>query len=82
MKNLDLLVAFAGGAIAGAVLGILMAPEKGEDTRKKISDYACDKSDDAKKKLKTYLDSKGINVHWGELNDLVDELIDDDILAK
>ncbi len=82
MKNLDLLIAFAGGAIAGAVLGILMAPEKGEDTRKKITDYATDKSDDAKKKLKTYLDSKGIKLHWGELNDLVDELIDDDILHK
>lgn len=37
MKALNVLAAFVGGAIAGAALGILMAPEKGEDTRAKIA---------------------------------------------
>ena len=42
MKTLGYISAFIGGAIAGAALGILMAPEKGSDTRSKISDAVDD----------------------------------------
>ena len=48
MKTLGYISAFIGGAIAGAALGILMAPEKGSDTRTKISDSVddfCNKHD-------------------------------------
>lgn len=38
MKNLSVLAAFIGGAVAGAALGILFAPEKGDDTRAKIAE--------------------------------------------
>jgi gas vesicle protein len=31
-----LLIVFAAGAVAGAAAGLLLAPAKGEDTRKKI----------------------------------------------
>lgn len=39
-------LAFIGGAAVGAAVGILLAPEKGSDTRKKILSRAKDLADD------------------------------------
>lgn len=37
MKALGYIGAFLGGAIAGAAAGLLLAPESGAETRKKIA---------------------------------------------
>jgi hypothetical protein len=59
MKGLNILAAFLGGAAIGAALGILFAPEKGEDTRQKIKDI---------------LREKGIKLNRSEMDELVDKI--------
>ncbi len=46
-----ILAAVAAGIAAGAVLGILFAPDKGSETRKKITDHGKKISDDIKDRL-------------------------------
>ena len=59
MKVMNVLAAFLGGAAVGAALGILFAPEKGEDTRQKIKDI---------------LREKGIKLNRSEMDELVDKI--------
>ena len=65
MKSLGYIGAFLGGAIAGAALGILVAPEKGQETRVKITDA-----------IEDFLKKHNIKLSRKEVGDLVDDIQD------
>ena len=65
MKALGYIGAFLGGAIAGTALGILLAPEKGSDTRNKISDTVSD-----------FCKKHNLKLSRKEVDDLVDDIKD------
>ena len=65
MKTLGYIGAFLGGAISGTALSILLAPEKGSETRTKIGDAVDD-----------FCKKHNIRVSRKEVEDLVDDIKD------
>ncbi len=50
------LLGIAAGAAAGATLGLLFAPAKGETTRKRIAEKSAGYAEDVKEKFGEYID--------------------------
>lgn len=63
MKSLGYIGTFLGGAIAGAAIGLLVAPERGKDIRGKIT-----------RTVEDFLDEHNIKLSRKEVGDLVDNV--------
>lgn len=55
MKTDKVILGVLGGLAAGAIMGILFAPDKGKSTRKKIKDASDDYADELKEKFDSAL---------------------------
>ena len=57
MSNSKTLLGFLAGAAVGSILGILFAPDKGTETRRKITETSGDLTDSLKSKFNDFVDS-------------------------
>ncbi|MEO8962535.1 MAG: YtxH domain-containing protein [Ginsengibacter sp.] len=57
MSSGKVLASVLAGAAAGVILGILFAPEKGVDTRRKIAEKGSDAADSVKSKYNEFADT-------------------------
>ncbi len=85
MKTLGYIAAVIGGAVAGATAALLLAPEKGEDTRAKLQDYAkeyYDKIDikktaeDIQKKVKDFCEKYNLNLSKNQVEELAEDVVE------
>lgn len=68
MKTLGYIGAFIGGALAGAAVGLLAAPDKGSETRAKLTSA-----------VKEFCDKHDIKLTRKQVEELVDDVTDLDV---
>ena len=66
MSSGKLITGILAGIATGALLGILFAPDKGEETRKKISKKGTDLTDSLKKRYDDFSEDISQKLHRGK----------------
>ena len=70
-KTSEILVAFGAGIAIGGLLGVLFAPDKGSETRQKITETGKKMADKLKHNLRT--GKEKLDEHLSKVNDKVEE---------
>lgn len=75
MKTSNVVLGVIGGLAAGAILGVLFAPDKGENTRKKIAKKSGELKDNVKSSFNDFLTSVEDQYHniVSKTEDVVEE---------
>ena len=75
MKNSDVVVGILGGLAVGAILGVLFAPDKGSNTRRKIAEKGTDLKDNLKGNFNDFVVS--IEDQYSNFTSNAEEVIED-----
>jgi len=74
MKSSKILLGFVVGATVGVALGILFAPDKGTETRRKIVEQGDDLADNLKGKISDLVD--GVKDKFSHLKSEASDVVD------
>ncbi|MBF0960767.1 MAG: YtxH domain-containing protein [Alloprevotella tannerae] len=73
MKAISIFAALLSGAAIGAAAGLLMAPEEGKETRRRLKAKGSRIAD----KVNETLRNKGIKLSREDMEDMVDDIADE-----
>ena len=72
MNTSKILLSFVAGAAVGAVLGILFAPDKGTETRRRISEKSNDMAHSLKENFNEFID--GVKDRFSSAKDEAEDM--------
>ena len=73
MKAISIFAALLGGVAIGAAAGLLLAPEEGKETRRRLKAQGARIADKVNEKLR----NKGIKLSREDMEDMVDDIADE-----